>query len=124
MYCTPARRQTAKKQHQCTNCGEAIEPGTPYDRWMSVDVDKAFSNKLHIECLHSLIDENGAGFWEYSPFGGERPNVQDHPPTASEAGGRSGGSQGWTTSSRRIIYYLLSLVCPTLGVGFNSTVRP
>ena len=76
MYCTPPKRQIAKKQHQCTNCGESIEPGTHYDRWMSVDGDKAFSNKMHIECLHSLIDENGAGFWEYSPFGGERPNVK------------------------------------------------
>lgn len=43
---------------------------------MSVDGDKAFSNKIHIECLRSLIDENGAGFWEYSPFGGERPNTE------------------------------------------------
>ncbi len=79
MHCTPVRRQTAKKQHQCTNCGEAIEPGTSYYRWMSVDGDKAFSNKIHIECLRSLIDENGAGFWEYSPFGGERPNTEIRP---------------------------------------------
>jgi hypothetical protein len=41
---------------------------------MSVSDGKAFTNKMHIECLHSLIEENGAGFWEYSPFGGERPN--------------------------------------------------
>lgn len=75
MYCTPAETRKAKKQHQCTNCAEPIEIGTTYARWMSVDDGKGFSNKMHMECLHSLIDENGAGFWEYSPYGGERPNV-------------------------------------------------
>ena len=72
IYTTP----NVIKNIECTNCGEAIEPGTSYYRWMSVDGDKAFSNKIHIECLRSLIDENGAGFWEYSPFGGERPNTE------------------------------------------------
>ena len=76
MYCTPNEMRTAKKVHQCTNCGEEIVIGEKYVRWMSVDDGKGFANKMHKECIASLIDENGAGFWEYSPFGGERPNVK------------------------------------------------
>ena len=76
MYCTPSEMRTAKKAHQCTNCGEEIVIGEKYVRWMSVDDGKGFANKMHKECIASLIDENGAGFWEYSPFSGERPNAE------------------------------------------------
>lgn len=73
MYCTPSEIRKAKKKHQCTNCGQEILIGEKYAHWMSVDDGDAFANKMHQECLKSLIDDNGAGFWEYSPFGGERP---------------------------------------------------
>lgn len=77
MYCTPAETRKAKKSHQCTNCAEAITPGTVYTRWMSVDAGKAFTNKMHMECLQSLVDDSGAGFWEYMPFSGERPKIEE-----------------------------------------------
>jgi len=70
MYCTIEMR-TAKKAHQCTNCGEEIVIGEKYVRWMSVDDGKAFSNKMHSLCIASLIDENGAGFWEYRNYSQE-----------------------------------------------------
>ena len=70
MYCTPAEIRTAKKKHQCTSCSEEIIIGESYVRWMSIHGGKGFANKMHKECLQSLIDDNGAGFWEYSPYGG------------------------------------------------------
>lgn len=75
MYCTPSEKRTARKKHKCTNCGEDIEVGTTYARWMSVDDDKGFANKMHLECVQSLNDENGSGSWEYSLYEGERPSL-------------------------------------------------
>ena len=65
--------RTARKQHRCSNCGETIELGEQYQRWMSVDDGKAFSNKMHPECLESLQD--GSGDFEYTLYGGERPEI-------------------------------------------------
>ena len=75
MYCTPPETRTARKPHRCMNCGETIETGTEYQRWMSVDGGKAQQNKMHPECLDALNEEFGSGYWEYSPYAGERPNV-------------------------------------------------
>ena len=72
MYCTPAKTLTARVPHQCTYCGEAIEPGEAYLRWASYD-DTCFTNKMHPECADDLA-ENGDG--EYSPGQGERPKLQ------------------------------------------------
>lgn len=73
MYYTPTEMRKAKKQHQCTNCAEEIAVGETYARWMSVDDGKAFTNKMHMECLSSLLGDSDDGFFEYSPYGGERP---------------------------------------------------
>ena len=76
MYATPPKTHTARKQHRCTNCAEHIEPGTPYERWMSVDGGKAFTNKMHPECLamhQADADKYGEREWEYSPYSHERP---------------------------------------------------
>jgi hypothetical protein len=79
MYCTPTETRVARKHHLCTNCGEVIAIGVKYNRWMSVDDGKAQPNKMHPECLQSLQDEfgSGGGYWEYTPYSGERPSAAD-----------------------------------------------
>lgn len=74
MYCTPGVYRKARIVHQCTNCGEQIVPGERYVRWMSVATgDKAFTSKMHPECLQSLQEDAEYGEFEYMPFSGERP---------------------------------------------------
>lgn len=73
MYATPPKTHTARKQHRCTNCAEHIEPGTQYERWMSVDGGKVFTNKMHPECLASLAEDCVGGWFEYTLYSGERP---------------------------------------------------
>ena len=72
MYCTPAKTLTARVRHQCTYCGESIEPGETYARWASYE-DTCFTNKMHPECADDLA-EWGDG--EYSPGQGDRPKLQ------------------------------------------------
>ena len=60
------------KPHKCANCGELIKKNELYVRWASFDDGTAFTNKMHPECLESLRD--GENF-EYSLYGGERPNL-------------------------------------------------
>jgi hypothetical protein len=43
------------------NCGEAIDVGTEYLRWMSVDDGKAHTNVMHQECLDDLNEAYGSG---------------------------------------------------------------
>ena len=76
MYCTPPEMRKARKQHRCMHCSEAIEIGEKYQRWMSVDDGKAQTNVMHPECLDALNDEYGSGYWEYTPYEGERPNTK------------------------------------------------
>jgi len=76
MYCTPPETRTARKQHRCMNCSEIIEVGTKYQRWMSVDDGKSQANMMHPECLDALNEEFGSGYWEYTPYEGERPNLK------------------------------------------------
>ncbi len=71
-YYSPTKKVIARKQHRCTNCGEAINAGETYMSWQSVD-DGWFNNKMHPECLESLIDDADGGHFEYVPFSGERP---------------------------------------------------
>lgn len=73
MHHTPAELLTARKVHRCTNCGEAIEPGQVYQRWGSFD-NSAYTNKMHPECLQSLIDDADGLEFEYTPYSGERPS--------------------------------------------------
>lgn len=73
MHCTEAKTIVAVKRHICMNCGEPIESGDTYKRWVSFDDGSAGTNKMHPECLQALNDENGYGTWEYSPYSGERP---------------------------------------------------
>lgn len=69
---TPTQTLTARKDHRCTNCGQLIQAGDQYMRWVSFD-DSAFTNKMHPECLDSLQDDAEYGEFEYMPYSGERP---------------------------------------------------
>ena len=75
MYCTPPETRKARKPRRCMNCGEAIDVGTEYLRWMSVDDGKAHTNVMHPECLEDLNEAYGSGYWEYTLYSGERPNA-------------------------------------------------
>ena len=72
-YCTPEKTMTARKRHQCTYCADFINVGETYVRWALMG-DRVFTNKLHPECVEAL-DHDAAGepFFEYEPYGGERP---------------------------------------------------
>lgn len=72
MFCTKPVTRKAAKEHQCTYCGEPINPGDKYEFWKSVD-DSWFANKMHPECCDDL---NEWGDGEYSPFSNERPKEQ------------------------------------------------
>jgi len=50
-----------------------IDPGTKYQRWMSIYKGKGQSEKMHPECLKALNDEFGSGYWECSLYAGDRP---------------------------------------------------
>ena len=73
MFCTPAEIVKARKAHQCTYCGEAIEPGELYDTWKS-NGGAWFTNKMHSECYAELSDiGHEYGEWDYFLFDNERP---------------------------------------------------
>lgn len=74
MFCTPTIVLTARVRHQCTNCCQDINPGEKYARWYSVD-DSGFTNKMHPECLEALREDAQYGYFEYTAYGGERPEV-------------------------------------------------
>jgi hypothetical protein len=72
MYCTPTQTHKARKPYVCDNCAGAIEVGSDYKRWMSVDGGCACSSRMHPECLKSLLDDAGGDF-EYIQYSGECP---------------------------------------------------
>jgi hypothetical protein len=57
------------------NCGEMIDPGTKYQRWMSIYKGKGQSEKMHPECLDALEDAHGSERFEYCPYTGDRPKA-------------------------------------------------
>jgi len=75
MYCTPEQTHKSRKQHRCTNCGQAINIGDKYVRWTSYEDGTSFQNKMHPECLESLQEESENGSFEYMPYFGERPDT-------------------------------------------------
>ena len=72
MFHTDAKTVTANKRHRCTSCGEHIEPGEQYKKWVSFD-GSAFTNKMHLECLEMHDADSDGGQWEYMPYSHERP---------------------------------------------------
>lgn len=79
MYCTPTETRKARKQHRCTYCAEQIEVGEKYYRWMSVNEGKAFTNKMHPECLDFSEEDSYGGYFEYIPYEGDRPLPSPQP---------------------------------------------
>lgn len=74
MTYTPPQMLTARKNHRCTNCGQSIQAGAMYARWVSFD-DSAFTNKMHPECLRALQEDADYGSFEYMLYSGERPTA-------------------------------------------------
>ncbi len=76
MSCTTALPVTANKQHRCTWCGESIESGSTYMRWISFGLpgDGVFTNKMHAACM-AACDEQATewGDSEYTPYSNDRP---------------------------------------------------
>ena len=71
-YHSPPVEMTARTTHRCTSCGEPINPGEKYTRWMSVD-DSMFTNKMHPECLQMHKHDTQGEEWEYSLYSYDRP---------------------------------------------------
>lgn len=84
MYHTDCETLKARKPHRCMSCVEAIAVGETYKRWRTYDGGYAGTNKMHPECL-AMHQADAARFgeneWEYSPYGHERPKVEDRPCT-------------------------------------------
>lgn len=61
--------KSARKFHQCFWCGEIIEKGSPYRRWMWKDGRTIEEIKVHPECgfawTEAATDEGG--FYETMP---------------------------------------------------------
>lgn len=55
------KRIVARKNHRCDLCGEEIQKGETYARWVNIDGGKAFSTKLHGNCENAVNDCCRAG---------------------------------------------------------------
>jgi len=59
----------ARKSHTCWWCGEQIEKGHPYIKWVNVDGNDFFQVKVHPECQKAWITlpawENEVQFAEF-----------------------------------------------------------
>ena len=71
MFNAEPSRPKARKWHRCTSCGESIEIGVEYVRWLSVDGREAMHNKMHPEC-YSAHNDDATGEWEYMLYGHPR----------------------------------------------------
>jgi hypothetical protein len=75
MYTTNQEIVVARKEHQCTWCGETILKGESYHKWKSVD-DSWFTSKMHNECHKAAHDEYT--YWgdsQYMPYDNERGRI-------------------------------------------------
>lgn len=73
MHCTDVETVTARKPHKCMSCGEAIETGDQYKKWVSFDDGSACTNKMHPEC-YAMHGADSDGYdWEYLPYSYDRP---------------------------------------------------
>lgn len=72
MFNTSTTTQVARVAHRCTWCGQRIEPGECYHRWVTLD-GGAFTSKMHPECVDACDEECQEMGGEYMPFDNERP---------------------------------------------------
>lgn len=79
MFCTDRQTIVARKEHQCTWCGQPIAKGESHQMWKSVD-GGWFTNRMHPECVQACNEE--CSEWnddEYHPYDNERPAAQSAP---------------------------------------------
>lgn len=74
MTFTKTETTRAIKPHRCTWCGQRIEKGERYFRWVSFG-DSVFVNKMHAGCmtvfkLEAALEPNGV--LDYTPLENER----------------------------------------------------
>ena len=79
MTSTPVERHTARTNHVCTWCGEAINAGESYHRYRWFGSDGPVQVKMHPECLDAMRDEARAegGPIEWMPGECDRPAKQE-----------------------------------------------
>lgn len=70
----------AIKQHRCSWCGEAINPGETYSRYRYWDRDEAGTVKMHPECDADMQEEAriSGGWIEWSPGCADRPTIRQN----------------------------------------------
>lgn len=71
-FYTDAVTRTARKDHKCSYCGEAINKGDTYQYQDGNWDGQWFKSKMHHECFADMC-ESGDG--EYSVYGHERPRA-------------------------------------------------
>ena len=83
MICTNTENVTARKDHECQSCGEAIMTGEQYKRWVCFEDGSASTVKMHPECLAAHTAEAarcGESQWEFEYHGHERGKVTETQP--------------------------------------------
>lgn len=50
---------TARKEHRCDWCAEAVEVGEQYERWSYILDGDFITSKMHRECLRAAQDSMG-----------------------------------------------------------------
>ena len=73
-FFNPHIDRTAKKQHRCTFCGEAINTGDQYVFQKGNWEGTWFETKMHPECFDDMV-EYGDG--EYTMYSNERPKIEE-----------------------------------------------
>jgi len=68
---------TAKREHRCIWCGEAIPLGEKYIRQKGRFDGEWQDNPWHDECFEGSNDANGGACFDFDPYGGERFKKQE-----------------------------------------------
>lgn len=69
----PKTTRRARREHKCTWCGADIKRGEEYIRWLSIDEDHGFTNKMHVDCNKASDDDYLQCGEGYMPYDNERP---------------------------------------------------
>ncbi len=61
-------KPTARKDHRCIWCGQAIPKGSKYVHESSVFDGEFQNHHWHPECLHYARTVNNESTWEFEPY--------------------------------------------------------